>query len=481
MSGDDDRQPCPETPEQVDRDNALPADAESLGASAPPGVRGGALRGLRQAGAAIIAHKTVLSWGAFVITSLICPVQRWYFIFRVNSPKDFVWSDMAGYVERAWRLSKAGVVLNRTDAFYPPGTHVLMAPLFRWAGSREGGILANQWLWWVFAVVTVWAVGLIGLKLFRHPLAGALAMIGLLVHWTFTAYTGFYSSENPFACLMAVSLLAGLMARDVAPHLRSRRVIAFGIAGLLAGLAATIRPQFLLSVAIIGLPLLRRRWPFARWPEAIALGLATVLPLAGAMALNSHAAGIPMGLSGNAGLNFYQAHCDVIHVEMRLGRNKAGFAAPVHIQRAQNAGLNPDRKVVIEGHMHWDSPYFFREGLKCIRADGLGHVRDLAASVADLFATTEPWPPNMGKLAKKTRRANELYCYGLIGLVPICLWIARRRRPERWLLLQLGTILPVALLFCGDPRYRVPYDMFGCLMVGGLVAMVLGARRDFRK
>src|SRR5262245_19946570 len=106
MSPDDDSQRCSEPPQPAgdDGDSLAPGD---LGAH-PIGV----LSGLRRAGAAIIAHSRPLSWGAFVITCVICPVQRWHFIFRVLSPKDYVWSDSAGYVDRAWRLSQYGVGLN---------------------------------------------------------------------------------------------------------------------------------------------------------------------------------------------------------------------------------------------------------------------------------------------------------------------------------------------------------------------------------
>jgi hypothetical protein len=476
MSPDERPQPSPALPRGPLRQEEGEGAAAPRAPSASGWIKAAALA-VGDARAAARQWLRPVSWVLFGVAFLLCPVLRWNFIFRINRPKDFVWSDMYGYVERALRLASPSIVLNRMDTFYPPGNHVLLAPLFRIYG-KEKGLVANQWLWWVFAVIAVWAVGALALKLFKHPLPGAIAMAGLLAHWSFTAFTGLFMSENPFSCFMAVSLLVGLLARDTSVSLRGRRVLLYAAAGLLAGIAVAIRPQFLLSVALMGLPLLRRRWPFVELREALALTAMVALPMAGSIALNSHAAGMKMGMSGNAGFNFYQAHCDVVHIETRLGGTVIAFAAPVRIQRMQRYGGDPEKKVIIVGHLVWENAYFFREGMKCIRADGLRHVRRLYESFSDLFATTDPWPPSGAKVAKKSAIANRVYCYALLGLIPGALWLARRRRPERWLLLQLATVLPIALLFVGDPRYRVPYDMFGCLILGGIVAAILGIRKD---
>ncbi|MEW5851396.1 MAG: hypothetical protein AB2A00_21585 [Myxococcota bacterium] len=423
----------------------------------------------------------MLSWAGFLSLLVAAVIQRWWFIFRMHDPKNFVWSDMAGYVDRGWRLAAPNITLNRFDTFYPPGTHILMAPLFRLAGSKEKGMEYNQWLWWVLAFVTVWAVGFIALRLFRHPLAGALAMLGLMLHWPFTIFTGFFMSESPFACFMALSLLVGLIAYDMDPARPWRRAGVYAVAGLIAGMAATIRPQFAIGAMFIGVPLLSLRFPFVRIREAVALALMFILPCVGAMRLNSHAAGIKMGMSGNAGFNFYQGHCDVVHVETheKGGGSWYAFAAPVRIQRVNNEG-KPEKKVVIKGHMAWENDYFFDEGFKCIREEGWKHLERIYTNVEDLFAPADPWPPNSGRFAKISNWANKSYSHGLLFLLPFVVFLARYRRPERWLLIQLATVLPVGFLFYGDSRYRVPYDMFGFIMLAGVIVAILGMRRDER-
>ncbi|MBI5497148.1 MAG: hypothetical protein HY904_19190 [Deltaproteobacteria bacterium] len=426
------------------------------------------------------------SWlGGLVALLLLAPWiawNRWEFVFRLNEPRNFVWSDMQGYVERAVHLATPGIKLTRFDTFYPPGTHLLMTPLMRVAANEKDGLLLNQWLWWVLAVVTLYAVAGLGWKLFRHPLAGALAVGGLMFHWPFTIFAGLYMSENPFTCFMALSLLVGLFARDLDEARPWRRAAVYALAGLLAGVATVIRPQYALGAATIGFPLLTRRFPFVRVREAVPLLLAFLLPVLPAMELQSHAAGTRVGLSSNAGFNFYQGHCDVVHIET----HEPGvamyytFAAPVSIQRAQREGRE-EKKAIHRKNMAWDNAYYFQQGWECIRQDGWAHARRWWANLEDMFGASEPWPPNITPFAKGSATMNRLYSHALLFLLPVALLLARWRRAERWLLLQLATLTPIMALFYGDSRYRIPYDMFGYLLLAGLMCSVFRLRRDPRR
>src|SRR5690349_7277514 len=76
-----------------------------------------------------------MSWGTLGSLLAAMAVQRWLFIFEQHRPRDFVFSDMLGYVTRAARLASPGTKLGQIDAFFPPGTHVLMTPLFRIFGT----------------------------------------------------------------------------------------------------------------------------------------------------------------------------------------------------------------------------------------------------------------------------------------------------------------------------------------------------------
>ena len=429
----------------------------------------------------------------FVLTLVAGTAQRAWFIFSANPPKNFVWSDMLGYVERANRLADPKIKLNPFDAFYPPGTHVLMAPIFRFTKDRASALDALQWLWFFLSVATILFCGMIAKRLFKHPLAPFIAATFVWTHWALTALMGFFSSENPFTFFMCLALLVGLWGRDMAPERKWARTGAYAFAGLLAGMTASIRPQFVIQAAFIGLPLIdfgslwgrlralvrkgleRPKTPWFYWREAIALFVMFLLPCVATMRLNSAAMGKPSGLSNNGGLVFYQGHCDVVHVHM----DGMGFAAPVRIQRVLLEGGNAEKKVVHKKR-GWDNEYFINQGMKCIRHDGWKHLRRIYTNVADLFAPTEPWPPNQTKFRRPSSLSNVIFSWALLGIIPAACWLARRRWAERWLLLQASCILPVGIFFVGDPRYRIPYDVFGFMMVTGIILAIFKMRRDER-
>lgn len=423
-----------------------------------------------------------LAWLASAAVALWVPIQRWAFIRHEHPPHEFVYSDMQGYVERAWHLGDPASTLSRYDTFYPPGTHVVMAPLMRLGGTQQEGLLLNEVLWWALATGTVWLLGAVAYRLFRHPAAVGLSMALLMAHMTFTVFTGLFMSENPFSFFMMLSLLMGFWARDTDPAQGLRRTLLFALAGLVAGVGATVRPQFVFGAATLGLPLLHRGFPWVRVREALVLALMFALPCLGAMALNRRAAGVPVGMSGNAGFNFYQGHCDVVHVETHPPGGGGGyyaFAAPVRIQRVQRE-RREEKRAVFKDHMAWENDFFFAEGLRCIRDDGWAHLRRVATNVEDLFSPADPWPPNATRFARASNQANHVVSHLLLLMLPAVLVLARFRRAERWLLLQFLTLMPVGFIFYGDSRYRIPYDMFGILMLVGMVLAVLGLRRDGR-
>lgn len=429
----------------------------------------------------------------FLLTLVAGLAHRAWFIFHANPPKNFVWSDMFGYVERAARLADPKVKLNPFDAFYPPGTHVLMAPFFMFTKDRPSALNALQILWFVLAVTTLVIVGLIAKRLFKHPLAPFLATTLVWTHWALACLTGFFSSETPFTFFMCSSLLVALWGRDISPERRVARFGVFALAGLLAGVTASIRPQYVIQAALMGLPLIgfgalwghiralvrkdavRPKEPWLYWREAIALGVMFFLPCFATMRLNSAAMGKSSGLSNNGGLVFYQGHCDVVHVHM----DGMGFAAPVRIQRVLLEGGNAEKKVVHK-RRGWDNKYFFNLGMQCIKQDGWKHWRRIYTNVADLFAPTEPWPPNQTKFRGVSTASNTVFSWALLAIIPAAAWLARRRWPERWLLIQASCILPVGIFFVGDPRYRIPYDIFGFLMVTGILLAIFKLRQDER-
>jgi len=404
-------------------------------------------------------------------------VERGLYVLLVQPPVANVYSDMAGYVERAWRLASPGVHLNRFDAFFPPGTHVLMTPLFMLTGDREAGMAANQMLWWLMAVGTLWAVGAIAFLLFGHPVPALLAMMLCWAYLPFSGFAAFFMSENPCAFFLSTTVLTGLLAQRIDEGKRPLRVLAYLGCGLLGGVAVAIRPQMVITVGMLCLFLAAWSLPRLRLLEMSALLAALLLAPLGGVALNRHAAKAPIGLATNGGFNFYQGHCEVSVVETRADGGVYVWASPARLQRLHREG-RAKTTTVIQGHMAWEDAYFFGLGMECIRSDGITHVERLLTNLEDFLWGVQPWPVYNLQPVWLVMSLSFIYPFALLACVALALRFKRHQRAEQLLLGLLLTALPVALLFYGDSRFRITYDIFGILLFSGLVASHYGMRQD---
>ena len=81
-----------------------------------------------------------LGWAAVAAGALL----RLTFL-DIHPPQAHIYSDMAGYLGRAQALA-SGAHLFPYDAFYPPGTHVLLALPLSLFGVHHSGLVAAGWL-----------------------------------------------------------------------------------------------------------------------------------------------------------------------------------------------------------------------------------------------------------------------------------------------------------------------------------------------
>jgi hypothetical protein len=208
--------------------------------------------------------------------------------------------------------------------------------------------------------------------------------------------------------------------------------------------------------------------------------LGLIIPLASVLVVNAAAAGKFVGISENGGLNFFQGHCPVHTVT--TGNPTTGFlvfASPVVVEN--NRGLD----YVFPTHLAWEQSYFLRQGLRCMKADPAGQFEVVARNVADLGITSVPWPQAEDRgLRRFVRPTNVIYSALLPSIVVASIFLARRKRRqgrrggERFLIAHLLVVLPTAVVFYGDPRFRVPYDVFGLALIAVLIAEVLVKQQD---
>lgn len=398
---------------------------------------------------------------------LVGAVIRVVWGLLIHPPVDFVYSDMGQYVERAQRLA-AGDALWRIDAFFPPGTHMLLAAPMKLFGTGRAGLWAGAVLWCVLSSLIplfTWRLA----RLLLTPAAAALSAVFCAFWPLYITYGAFFTSETPSLALMVAALWASYRAS------RGSGKLAFGfglLAGVLGGAAIANRPQWIFNLVVLAAPLLVHLRRQAAALAGIIIG--TVVILGGVLLHNSVVAGKPTGFSENSGLNFWMGHCDVHDVTTIDPRRNLffEFANPVWIQLGRGGSY------YFEGRLAWNQPFFYDMGLRCIRRDGLGHVRILARSVLDLTATTVPWPQADDESWQRAvvRVSNQAYSFLLPLIVIGSLFLIRRRHTagqssgEAVMLAHLACVVLVAVLFYGEPRLRSSYDVFGLSLLAALVA-----------
>ena len=165
-------------------------------------------------------------------------------------------------------------------------------------------------------------------RLLLTPPAAALTALFCAFWPLYITYGGTSPPKRP-PCVSARFLWAGYRAGQ----LSGREAGWLGLAaGLLGGVAVANRPQLILNLAVLVVPLLFRLRRQALALAGIVAGSALIL--AGTALHNSAAAGKPHRLSENAGLNFWIGHCDVHDVTtVDPARNITfQFANPVWMQ-----------------------------------------------------------------------------------------------------------------------------------------------------
>ena len=382
----------------------------------------------------------------------------------LHPPLNYVYSDSQGYVNRAIRLAK-GVRLNRFDTFFPPGTHIILALPLKIFGTGRTGLWAASVLWTLLSCAVPWLAWRFSLRVMSRRAAAVTT--ALCAAWPlFIAYGIFFMSEIPSLVLLLATLILAFRVAETTGRAKLLYALA---AGLTAGVALAVRPQLVLNVMVAAVTVIAAK----HWLRALAVAaVGAAITLVPVLALNAHAAGRFVGISENGGLNFFQGHCPVRGVRtVKPGVGVLEFGSPVVAQ--QNRG----RMYVIIGHIAWEQGYFFHFGLDCIRRDGIGHITVLARNVADLGITSVPWPPSNERIQRLfVKPANLAYSWALPSIIVFAIALARRRKdPETrtgLLVAHLLCVLPTALVFYGDPRFRVPYDVFGLGLFAILVTSI---------
>jgi len=188
-----------------------------------------------------------------VILAVALALRVWYFATAIHTP-GYVWQDPDGYVEQALKLSNNGqhwqwtfkavtYGINGREHALPPGYSVFLSIFAMFPGFPRTAQVAQI----VLAVGSVALVFVLG-RLIHSTTAGLVAAAGYAL-WVPSVFAVWSTSQETFylpVMLLAFVLLARVLINDAGP-------LAFGVAGLVFGVAALTRsmPLFFVGPAAL--------------------------------------------------------------------------------------------------------------------------------------------------------------------------------------------------------------------------------------
>ncbi|HEY8378529.1 MAG TPA: hypothetical protein VIK91_18670, partial [Nannocystis sp.] len=264
------------------------------------------------------------------------------------------------------------------------------------------------------------------------------------------------------------------------------------LAGVTVAIAAAIRPQVLLSVALFGglwLIYRRKAMPLVRWKHLVFAGLPIVAMLAFSAARLHYHTGRYGLISENGRFNQLFGRCHnkkATATPKEPGRGVIKFGPPPLIQLEKRAKTAPNSWVQLDPALGAELTYkgyisdaeALRELMwKCVQKTGiLGQLRYAAVNVTLLAAFNTPWPDS-GRDLWRPRAAQWQNVFLWVFTAPIVLGVATlfsRRTAARHGLLALHVIALVitAAIYFGDTRLRAPYDPLLILLAIEVYAFV---------
>ena len=441
-------------------------------------------------GQRLLAWLTEYRW--LIVITLAALVVRLHWNLEVHPIGDYIGSDMKGYDTRANQLLDDPFKAREYHAFFPYGTHVLVAAIKAVFGRDNYPAIAA-----VYAVLGALVVlfstiiaGQVSRRRWVPPLVGLI----LVFYYPLISLGGYMLSEIPMAAFLTLATIFLLRLVD-----RGRPRDAW-LAGAAVAVATIIRPQVLVSVALFGLAwLIFRRGPLARvrWQHLVYAGLPIVAVLAfSAVRLHHHTGRLGL-VSENGTFNQVFGHC---HAKMITAKGKSviKFGPPPLIQLERRATTHPDAFVKLDPAITPELEFkgyiaderhlrgFLRQ---CWENKGLaGQVKYTTINVILLAAYNTMWPDSgrgQWRELQKTWGKAHLALLTFPCLIALFAAFSRRTVARHGVLaLHIWALILTAALYFGDTRLRGPYDPFILILAvevyAGAGALLLGALRRRR-
>jgi 4-amino-4-deoxy-L-arabinose transferase-like glycosyltransferase len=395
----------------------------------------------------------------FILILFIAFFLRCYYIFFLHPPERFIYSDMQGYYERALKIAN-GMPQNIADTLTAPGTHFFYSICF-YTGHP---FLMLKLMNLLISILSCYFIFLITKELFSRR-AALISFFISSVNFLFIDIL----SETSF--IFFFSLLFYLIIKSTKASMVSKKCIFLTLAGLCSSIAVAIRPGILIFILLFIL------WNLMNWKkQKIISSLFFVLgylPIYALLTFHTYQLTGNTGfVSTNGGLNFYQGRSHV--KDIRFIDSQRGlqffFASPVAVQKGYYFNTSFD-------FGPYESARLFEEGMKEARKNIPRTISFSLEHILDLFHTTVIWPSCCagGSIEKIVKYFNIFFIYIIIlpSILPL-LFNFRRFAVSNAVLpyIALGSNIIVAIIYYGDPRFRVPFDMFSIILTAYLFSLI---------
>jgi 4-amino-4-deoxy-L-arabinose transferase-like glycosyltransferase len=399
----------------------------------------------------------------FILILFLAFFLRCYYIFFLHPPERFIYSDMQGYYERALKIAN-GMPQNVADTLTAPGTHFFYSICFYTGHPFLILKLMNLFI----SLLSCYFIFLITKELFSRRSA-LIAFFISSINFLFIDFTGYILSETPF--IFFFSLLFYLMIKSTKASNVPKKCIFLTLAGLCSSIAVAIRPGILIFILLFIL------WNLMNWKKQKVIStlffVLGYLPIYTLLTFHTYQLTGNTGfVSTNGGLNFYQGRSHV--KDIRFIDSQRGFqflfASPVAVQKGYDFNTSFD-------FGPYESARLFEEGMKEARKDIPRTIFFSLEHILDLFHTTVIWPSCCagGSIEKIVKYFNIFFIYIIIlpSILPL-LFNFRRFAFSNALLLYiaLGSNIIVTMIYYGDPRFRVPFDMFSIILTAYLFSLI---------
>jgi hypothetical protein len=388
----------------------------------------------------------------FVFFAMMQAVVAAVHAYFLCDPIDHVYSDMGGYVNRAWQIS-IGQSLRPSYFFYPPGTSYFFAIFLSTLGF-ELGLSAIKLMQIVLLALSTGLIGLISWRCYRTTWLSNLLMGFTVMYLPFSAQASFFMAEALFCFLLLFAIY--LVARP-------SNEVPFFLLGLLLGILTLIKGQAL--ALLFSLLLIFTLQKIGRKSLGV-LVFGIALPLASHWSITTN-------VSGDR--SFYIGANDSFNTYLGQSRHKALGALDknnnsYYVFHNNNAGLGYRFKTAKVLFRSIDDRRAFRSDVIALWRDApLQQLLISLQNVVELFSINPRWPQRNNQFLSQIDLTSQWLFLFLITIPALYVLLSRRKIKMAYLgLFGLPLLFLAGLcgLTMGQPRYLVPFQYLIILLAG---------------